>query len=75
MATQEAKARALQAHKAACKDARTAAIYNRWLSDTLLAVEDRPELADTMFTRLAIALEVMIDMRGWGKGKVQGVSA
>jgi hypothetical protein len=74
MATQEAKARAMKAHQAACTDARSSALYNRWLSNTLMAAEDRPELADTMFTRLAIALEVMIDMRGWGKGKVQGVT-
>ena len=48
-------------HKAACVDARSAAIYNRWLYDTLLAAADSPELPETMFTRLAIALEVMAD--------------
>jgi hypothetical protein len=73
MATQEAKSRALSAHKAACRDSRSTAIYNRWLSDTLLAAEDRPDLADAMFTRLAIALEVMVDMRGW-PARVAGVS-
>ena len=75
MATLEAKERAMRAHKAACTDALSSALYSRWLSNTLLAVEERPELADTMFTRLAIALEVMCDMRGWDEGRVAGVSA
>ena len=70
----EAKNRALRAHKAACIDARSAALYNRWLSQTLLAAADRPELAEVMFTRLAIALEVMQDMRGW-PARVAGVTA
>jgi hypothetical protein len=38
-----------------------------------LAAEERPELADAMFTRLAIALEVMVDMRGWPE-RVAGVN-
>jgi hypothetical protein len=73
--TQEAKNRALKAHKAACADARSAAIYNRWLSETHLAATDRPELAGAMYTRLAIALEVMADMKGWAKGVVAGITA
>jgi hypothetical protein len=60
--------------KAACQDARSAALYGRWLSNTLLAAEQRPELADAMFTRLAIALEVMVDMRGWSAGVVTGLA-
>jgi len=28
-----------------------------------------------MFTRLAIALEVMADMRGWPSGRVAGITA
>jgi hypothetical protein len=71
----EAKNRALRAHKAARTDSRSKAIYDRWLSDTLLAVKDSPELAETMFTRLAIAFEIQCDMRGWHDGRVAGVTA
>jgi hypothetical protein len=35
---------------------------------------ERWQLADTIFTRLAIALEVMVDMRGWGRGRMQGIT-
>jgi hypothetical protein len=73
--TQEAKSRALRAHKVACADTRSAAIYNRWLSDTHLAAADRPELAGAMYTRLAIALEVVVDMRGSREGIVAGLAA
>jgi len=73
----EAKARAKRAHQAArAGDAVSAAIYDRWLATTLSAAAGQdPAIAGTMFTRLAIALEVMTDMRGWGKGRVTGVTA
>jgi hypothetical protein len=73
----EAKRRALTAHKAACKaDSLSAGIYNRWIAITLTAVDGQEEqVAAAMFTRLAIALEVMVDMRGWASGAVQGVTA
>jgi hypothetical protein len=32
-------------------------------------------VAIAMFTPLAIALEVMVDMKGWPAGLVQGVTA
>jgi hypothetical protein len=32
-------------------------------------------VAIAMFTRLAIAFEVMVDMKGWPAGKVRGVTA
>jgi hypothetical protein len=53
-----------------------APVYDRWLSDTLHAAHDvrDPAIAATMFTRLAIALEVMTDMRGWGEGIVAGLT-
>jgi hypothetical protein len=76
--TAEAKRRALQAHKVAkTGDARMAAVYDRWLADTLLAAGDarNQAIAEAMFTRLAIALEVMVDMRGWGQGVVAGLTA
>jgi hypothetical protein len=70
----EAKARALRAHEAAkAGDTLRAATYDRWLADTLSAAKGRNEA--TMFTRLAIALEVMVDMRGWGEGVVAGFTA
>ena len=71
----EAKTRALKAHKKARSDGIQAAIYDRWLADTLLAAKDQDQaIAAVMFTRLAIALEVMADMRGWPAGRVMGVT-
>jgi hypothetical protein len=41
----------------------------------MLAAEDQNKaVAAVMFTRLAIALEVMADMRGWPSGQVAGVT-
>jgi hypothetical protein len=72
----EAKKRAHRAHRAACgADALSTAIYNRWMATTLTAAAEQDEaVAAAMFTRLAIALEVMVDMRGWSTGVVQGVT-
>ena len=72
----EAKARAKRAHQAArAGDAVSAAIYERWLANTLSAAAGQDEaIAATMFTRLAIALEVMTDMRGWPAGIVAGLT-
>jgi hypothetical protein len=57
----DAKARAKRAHAAArAGDAVSAAIYDRWLANTLSAAAGQDDaIAATMFTRLAIALEVM----------------
>jgi hypothetical protein len=72
----EAKQRALRAHKAACADSLRTATYDRWLADTLSATRGKdPAIAAAMFTRLAIALEIMSDMRGWGEGIVAGLTA
>ena len=74
---QGAKARAKRAHQVArAGDAVSAAIYDRRLANTLSAAAGQDEaIAATMFTRLAIALEVMVDMRGWGEGIVAGLTA
>jgi hypothetical protein len=72
-----AKERARRAHKAArgC-DPRSAALYDRWLATTFSAAGGKDEaLAIAMFTRIAIALEVMVDMKGWPAGNVAGVTA
>jgi hypothetical protein len=73
----EAKSRAKKAHAAArAGDAVSAAIYDRWLATTLSAAAGQDEtIAATMFTRLAIALEVMSDMRGWPAGVVAGLTS
>jgi hypothetical protein len=72
----EAKNRTLKAHKAACADSLRIATYDRWLADTLSAVKGKDEaIAEAMWTRLAIALEVMADMRGWAQGIVAGFTA
>ena len=72
----EAKTRALRAHKKARSDGVCAAIYDRWLANTLLATKDQDQaIAAVMFTRLAIALEIMTDMKGWSAGQVVGVTA
>ncbi len=73
----QAKARAKRAHQVArAGDSRSAAIYDRWLATTLSAAAGQDEaVAATMFTRLAIALEVMVDMRGWAAGRVAGITA
>jgi hypothetical protein len=56
-------------------DAVSAAIYDRWLANTLSAAAGQDEaIAATMFTRLAIAFEIMSDMRGWPAGIVVGLS-
>jgi hypothetical protein len=53
----------------------SAAIYDRWLANTLSAAAGQdPAIAAAMFTRLAIAREVMVDMRGWGEGIVAGIT-
>ena len=71
----EAKTRALRAHKRAKTDGIQAAVYDRWLADTLLAAKDQDQaIAVVMFTRLAIALEIMTDMKGWSAGQVVGVT-
>jgi hypothetical protein len=73
----EAKARANRAHQAArAGDTMSAAIYDRWLATMLSAAVGQDEaIAVAMFTRLAIALEVMADMKGWPAGIVAGVTA
>jgi hypothetical protein len=73
----QAKERARRAHRAAREgDGRAAALYDRWLAETLSAAAGkREEVAAAMFTRCAIALEVMVDMRGWPAGNVAGVTA
>jgi hypothetical protein len=73
----DAKARAKRAHQAArAGDSVSAAIYDRWLANTLSAAAGQDEtIAVAMYTRLAIALEVMQDMRGWGEGVVAGITA
>jgi hypothetical protein len=72
----DAKERARRAHKAASGcDPRAAALYDRWLATTLSAAGGKDEaLAIAMFTRLAIALEVMVDMKGWPAGRVVGLT-
>jgi hypothetical protein len=64
----EAKAPAKRAHAAArAGDHLSATICDRWLANTLSAAAGQDEeIAATMFTRLAIAFEVMCDMKGWG---------
>jgi hypothetical protein len=71
-----AKERAKRAHAAArAGDTISAAIYDRWLANTLSAAAGQDEeIAAAMFTRLAIALEVMQDMRGWPAGIVAGLT-
>ena len=73
----DAKARAKQAHKAArAGDAVSAAIYDRWLANTLSAAAGQdPAIAAAMFTRLAIAFEIQCDMRGWAAGIVAGFTS
>src|SRR5262249_20581126 len=70
----DAKARAKRAHQAArAGDTVSGAIYDRWLATTLSAASGHDEaIGVAMFTRLAIALEVMSDMKGWGEGIVAG---
>jgi hypothetical protein len=72
----EAKARAKRAHQAArAGDTVSAAIYDRRLANTLSAAAGQDQaVAAAMFTRLAIALEVMVDMRGWGESVVAGLT-
>ncbi len=72
-----AKERARRAHKAACGcDPRAVVLYDRWLATTLSAAGGKDEaVAIAMFTRLAIALEIMVDMKGWPQGRVRGVTA
>jgi hypothetical protein len=55
----------------ACRAARdadrlTAALYDRLAADTLLAAKGQPpERACTMLMRMAVALEVLAERRGW----------
>jgi hypothetical protein len=50
--------------------------YDRWQATTLSAAGGKPDdVAIAMFTRLASALEVMVDMKGWPAGVVRGVTA
>jgi hypothetical protein len=65
-APSDAKRRCRRAYDEARKaDPRSAALYDRWLADTLLAAEGQPDDARaTMFTRMGIALEVMADRTG-----------
>ncbi len=72
-----AKERARRAHAAAVEgDGLAAAIYNRWLATALTSASGMDEdTAAEMFRRLAIALEIMIDMKGWPAGVVRGVTA
>jgi hypothetical protein len=45
------------------------------MATTLTAAAGQDEqVAAAMFTKLAIALEVMVDMRGWAAGVVRGVT-
>jgi len=64
-------------NKVACGcDPQAIALYDRWLATTLSAAGGKDEaVAIAMFTRLAIALEVMIDMKGWPAGIVAGLTA
>jgi hypothetical protein len=72
----DAKARAKRAHQAVrAGDAVSGAIYDRWLATTLSAAAGQDEeIAAAMFTRLAIACEIMTDMRGWPAGIVAGIT-
>ena len=73
----EAKKRAQRAHKAACEgDMLSTGIYNRWMAITLSSASGQDEaVATAMFTRCAIALEIMSDMKGWPAGRVREVTA
>ena len=72
----QAKSRAKRAHQTArAGDTVSAAVYDRWLANTLSAAAGQDQaVAAAMFTRLAIALEVMVDMRGWGESVVAGLT-
>jgi hypothetical protein len=73
----QAKARAKRAHQAArAGDNRSAATYDRWLADTLSCAAGQDELVTTtIFLRVAIALEIMADMKGWPAAIVAGLTA
>ena len=64
---ESAKERFTQARKAACStDRLSAALYDRLAAETLLAVKGQSaERAATMLFRMAVALEVLAERKGW----------
>jgi hypothetical protein len=71
-----AKARMSRARDLAREaDPLSAALFDRWYAETLLSARGiKAEAAWAMLTRMAIALEVMADRKGWPAGRVQGVT-
>ncbi len=63
----QAKDRFTRARKAACSaDRLSSALYDRFAAETLLAVKGQPaERAATMLVRMAVALEVLAERKGW----------
>ena len=73
----DAKARMSRARELARKaDPLSAALFDRWYAETLMSARGvSVEAACAMLTRMAIALEVMADRKGWPGGRVAGVTA
>jgi hypothetical protein len=62
--------------EAAVRDAQCSAVYEHWWATALSAAAGMDDdVATEMFRRLAIALEIVIDMRGWPAGLVRRVTA
>jgi hypothetical protein len=73
----DAKARMSRARDFAREaDPLSAALFDRWYAEALMSARGvRAEVACAMYLRLAIALEVMADRKGWPAGRVTGVTA
>jgi hypothetical protein len=57
-------------------DPLSAALFDRWYAEALMCARGVPaEVARTMLTRMAIALEVMADRKDWPAGIVAGLTA
>jgi hypothetical protein len=55
-------------------DPRSAALYHRWLADVLSAADGQPDDARaSMFTRMAIAFEIMVDRTTWPE-RIRGLA-
>jgi hypothetical protein len=53
-------------------DTKMAATYDRWWSETLVAIDGKPEGTRTeMLRRTAILFEILVDRRTWLAGRMR----
>jgi hypothetical protein len=73
LAVVQAKERCATAYKSARKaDERMSAVYDRWWSETLLAIEGKPAgRRAEMLRRMAILFEILVDRRTWLAGRMR----